>query len=152
MWVIVHAHKCHTGCRSGVSCGWGIRNRGKAIKGENRGVYIGTKWAGSSMGSQFFQLRYIICEFPNSIPPESWYQVKSIVRKKNQAVRLLNLNKALYLRSSSCIRAKSLALRIWSKWINRAFHTPSSNSCMRSTTSIGKKSNPCADNLSEKAF
>ena len=48
MWAIVQARKCRMGCHSGVLCGWGICNGGKVIKGENRGVYIGTKWAGSS--------------------------------------------------------------------------------------------------------
>ena len=48
MRVIAQARKCRMGCRSGVSCGWGIRDGGKVIKGKNRGEYVGTKWAGSS--------------------------------------------------------------------------------------------------------
>ena len=43
MRAITQARKCRVGCRSGVSRGWGIRNGGKVIKGENRGVYVGTK-------------------------------------------------------------------------------------------------------------
>ena len=43
MQVIVQARECHTGCHSGVLCGWGICNGGKVMKGENRGVYISTK-------------------------------------------------------------------------------------------------------------
>ena len=42
--------------------------------------------------------------------------------------------------------------RILRRWINSAFQTPSSNSRIMSTTSIGKKSKPNIESLSEKAF
>jgi len=47
-----------------------------------------------------------------------------------------------YLRSNSVTAAGEWAVRIRSMWMRRAFHTPSSNSCSRSTVSSEYRSRP----------
>src|SRR6202451_669852 len=47
-----------------------------------------------------------------------------------------------YRWSSSWSNAGFFADKIRNRWINNAFHTPSSNSCIKSTTNMGKRSNP----------
>ena len=55
-------------------------------------------------------------------------------------------------RSSSLIRALSTALSIRRRCINRALQTPSSNSCMRSTTNMRNKLKPSGESRRENAF
>jgi hypothetical protein len=57
-----------------------------------------------------------------------------------------------YRRSSSASLSPFTLSNILNRCMNTAFHTPSSNSCKRSTTSIKKKSNPVWQSRSENAF
>ena len=57
-----------------------------------------------------------------------------------------------YLRSSSCSLPFFRLSNMWRRCVKMAFHTPSLNSCNKSTTSIMKRLKPRGESLSEKVF